>query len=48
MKRVLFPHSSVLATTTATPRPEGALVLIGITPNSDYAFGYVLVVSGAV
>jgi hypothetical protein len=47
MKRVLFPHSATLATTTATPRPEGALVLIGIAPNPDYAFGYVLVDSGA-
>ncbi|HEV3241322.1 MAG TPA: hypothetical protein VG429_13065 [Casimicrobiaceae bacterium] len=47
MKKVSFPNSAALAATTATPRPEGALVLIGVGANSDYAFGYVLVDSGA-
>ena len=45
MKHVNFPHSASLATTAATPRPEGGLLLIG--PLGSYAFGYVLVDSGA-
>jgi hypothetical protein len=47
MKQVLFPNSASLATTTALARPEGALLLIGIRPRRDYAFGSVLVDSGA-
>jgi hypothetical protein len=48
MKTVAFPHSASLATTTtATPRPEGTLSLIGNRPNPDVPFGYVLVDSGA-
>jgi hypothetical protein len=45
MKNVLFPHSASLATTAATPRPEGDLLLVG--PKGKYAFGYVLIDSGA-
>jgi len=47
MKNVYFPNSASLAATTATPRPEGDLLLIGRAPRADYAFGYVLVDSGA-
>jgi hypothetical protein len=47
MKNVNFPHSATLAATTATPRPEGGLVLVGLGSNPDRAFGYVLVDSGA-
>jgi hypothetical protein len=47
MKTVSFPNSASLATATATPRPDGTLSLIGIGPNPDVAFGYVLVDSGA-
>ncbi len=47
MKNVNFPHSLSLAATTATPRPEGDLVLVGLGSNPDRAFGYVLVDSGA-
>ncbi len=45
MKSVNFPQSASLATTTATPRPEGDLLLVG--PKGTRAFGYVLVDSGA-
>jgi hypothetical protein len=47
MKNVYFPNSASLAPTTATPRPEGDLLLIGRAPRANYAFGYVLVDSGA-
>jgi hypothetical protein len=47
MKNVNFLNSTSLAATPTTPRPEGALVLVGVHSNPDYAFGYVLVDSGA-
>jgi hypothetical protein len=47
MKNVYFPHSASLAATTATPRPEGDLLIIGLGSHKDQAFGYVLVDSGA-
>jgi len=45
MKYVSFPHSASLAATPTIPRPEGDLVLFG--PKGSYAFGYVLIDSGA-
>jgi hypothetical protein len=47
MKNVNFLNSTSLAATPTTPRPEAALVLVGDHSNPDYAFGYVLVDSGA-
>ncbi|MDQ2963329.1 MAG: aspartyl protease family protein [Pseudomonadota bacterium] len=47
MKSVNFPHSASLVTTTPTPRPEGDLLLVGVGSYANYAFGYVLVDSGA-
>ena len=47
MKNVNFLNSTSLAATPTTPRPEGALVLVGIHSHPDHAFGYVLVDSGA-
>lgn len=47
MKQVQFIHSSSLATSSAVPRPEGTLVLRGMHGHPDYAFGLVLVDSGA-
>ena len=47
MKNVYFPYSASLAPTTATPRPEGDLLLVGLGSYKDQPFGYVLVDSGA-
>jgi hypothetical protein len=47
MKQVQFIHSAALATASAVPRPEGSLVLRGVHGHHDYAFGLVLVDSGA-
>jgi hypothetical protein len=47
MKSVQFVHSATLATTSAVPRPEGTVVLRGVHGHRDYAFGLVLVDSGA-
>jgi hypothetical protein len=43
MKNVNFQNSTALAATPTTPRPEGALVLVGVHSNPDHAFGYVLI-----
>ena len=47
MTQISFSNSTPLTATTTTPRPEGALVLLGIAPKKDQAFADVLVDSGA-
>ena len=47
MIQITFPNSAPLTATRTTPRPEGALVLVGIAPKKDHVFGNVLIDSGA-
>jgi hypothetical protein len=42
MKNVNFLNSTSLAATPTTPRPEGALVLVGVHSNPDHAFATTL------
>jgi hypothetical protein len=42
-----FPNSKALAGTSATPSARGALLLVGVGSNPGYAFGDVLIDSGA-